>query len=67
MIARLALATTKTPLIKSSWIRHGAVFPNLGWSKSGALLLRDEFKGSPHYLIWGDSNLTLAYSYDLIT
>ena len=31
VISRLALATSKTPWIKSSWIRHGAIFPSLLW------------------------------------
>ncbi len=35
------------------------------WSKSGALLLRDDHPGSPHYLIWGDTNLTIATTTDL--
>lgn len=60
VISRLALATTKTPSVKSSWVRQGPIFQT--WSKSGSLVLR---KRGPHMLIWGDSNLTLAYSYDL--
>lgn len=62
----LALATTKTPWIKETWERKGYVFPDIKWSKSGALLLRDEDAG-PHYLIWGDNNLTLATTEDLKT
>lgn len=60
----LSMASTQTPQDKSSWKRHGFVFPNIGWSKSGALLFRDEESG-PHYLIWGDNWLTMATSYDL--
>jgi beta-1,2-mannosidase len=63
--AKLALATTKTPQVKSSWVRHGFVFPDIKSSKSGALLIRDE-EGGPHYLIWGDNHLTLARSDDLL-
>jgi len=55
-ISRLALATTKTPWIKSTYTIHGPIFPDIKWSKSGALLIRDGFPG-PHYLYWGDSSL----------
>jgi len=69
VISRLALATTKTPSDKSSWIRHGPLFPQERWSKSGALLIRDGFPG-PHYLIFGDSSLypglQIANSTDLL-
>lgn len=41
-----------------SWVLHGAVFPNIFWSKSGALLVRPE--GSPHFLFWGDTNISIA-------
>lgn len=61
----LSYATTKTPWEKSSWSRYGFVFPNISWSKSGALIFRDEEEG-PHYLIWGDNYLTFASSSDLI-
>jgi len=60
----LALATTKTPWVKSSWIRHGFVFPEINWSKSGAIIVRDS---GLHYLIWGDNHLTMATSSDLLT
>lgn len=67
--AKLSMATTKNPKDKSSWIRHGPLFPEIPWSKSGALLLRDDVPGSPHYLIFGDSSLLpgiqMATSYDL--
>jgi predicted GH43/DUF377 family glycosyl hydrolase len=67
--AKLSMATTKTPNVKSSWVRHGPVFPDIPWSKSGALLLRDDVPGSPHFLIFGDSSLLpgiqMAISYDL--
>ncbi|KAL0244889.1 hypothetical protein GEMRC1_008971 [Eukaryota sp. GEM-RC1] len=60
LTSRLALATTTTPLIKESWKRHGPVVTNK-WSKSGALLLRDDVADSPHYLIWGDEKLSLQF------
>jgi predicted GH43/DUF377 family glycosyl hydrolase len=69
--AKLSMATTRTPSVKSSWVRHGPVFPDIAWSKSGALLLRDDVPNSPHYLIFGDSSLLpgiqMATSYDLKT
>jgi predicted GH43/DUF377 family glycosyl hydrolase len=70
VVSRLALATTKTPGVKSSWVRHGPLFPNESWSKSGAMLIRDGFPG-PHYLFYGDSSLypglQIATSTDLLT
>jgi len=65
IIAKLALATTKNILDKNSWVRHGTVFPEWKWSKSGSLLLRDDV-GGPHILIWGDEDLRLAYTEDFI-
>jgi len=69
IVSNLALATTKTPLNKTSWVRHGPLFPDIRWSKSGALLIRDDV-GGPHYLFWGDSTLlaglTIATSTDLM-
>jgi len=53
IFSRLALATSKTPTVKDSWVRHGPLFPNGGWSKSGAMLIRDT---PPHYLIYGDTS-----------
>lgn len=53
--SRLALATATTqPNRASGWTRHGALFPALGWSKSGAMLVR---AAPPHYLFFGDSSL----------
>jgi len=65
LMSRLALAVTKTPAIKSSWKRYGPLFPEIGWSKSGAMLIRDQTTG-PHYLIFGDSSLWLATSTNLV-
>jgi len=70
VVSRLSLATSQTPTDPASWKRHGPLFPDVAWSKSGALLLRDGFPG-PHYLFWGDSTgkcgLTIATSTDLVT
>jgi len=69
-VSRLALATTINPVNKNGWTRHGPLFPQLKWSKSGALLIRDGFPG-PSYLFWGDSSLVpgiqVATTPDLIT
>jgi predicted GH43/DUF377 family glycosyl hydrolase len=66
VISRLALATSPTPHIKSSWKRYGPLFPQMNWSKSGAMLIRDS---PPHYLFFGDSTLVpglqIAISDDL--
>jgi len=68
-VSRLALATTKTPAVKSSYQLHGPVLPQVRWSKSGALLIRDGFSG-PSYLIWGDSSyvagIQIATTTDLL-
>jgi len=68
-ISKLALATTKTPAIKSSYVLHGPIFPEVRWSKSGALLIRDGYSG-PSYLYWGDSTdfpgIQLATTTDLL-
>ncbi|EGD79035.1 hypothetical protein PTSG_02003 [Salpingoeca rosetta] len=55
--AMLSLAVTRTPFNASSWTRHGPLFPNAKWSKSGAAILGRKGK---QYLIWGDSALTPA-------
>lgn len=51
--ARLALATSEDG---STWVRHGPVFPDIRWSKSGSLLIRDGAPG-PSLLFWGDSSI----------
>jgi len=43
----------------SSWERKGPVFPDIAWSKSGAVLFRDE-ENLPPVLIWGDDHITYA-------
>ncbi|KAJ6241452.1 hypothetical protein M0813_23239 [Anaeramoeba flamelloides] len=69
VISRLALATaTTSPTKAGGWTRRGPLFPEIGWSKSGALLIRDE---APHYLFFGDSSnhkgLQYAVSSDLFS
>eukprot|EP00428_Durinskia_dybowskii_P060793 CAMPEP_0170364594 /NCGR_PEP_ID=MMETSP0117_2-20130122/5458_1 /TAXON_ID=400756 /ORGANISM="Durinskia baltica, Strain CSIRO CS-38" /LENGTH=356 /DNA_ID=CAMNT_0010619107 /DNA_START=90 /DNA_END=1160 /DNA_ORIENTATION=+ len=59
----LSLATTPNPTVSDKWTRHGAVFPDIQNSKSGALLLRSKEQG-PHFLFWGDSSIKMATSYD---
>jgi len=71
VIARLSMAITKTPTVKESWKRLGPLFPQQHWSKSGALLLRDDVSSTPtHYLIFGDATdlpgLQIAVTRDLM-
>jgi predicted GH43/DUF377 family glycosyl hydrolase len=56
---QLSLATTKNPTSASGWTKHGAVFPDVQNTKSGALLLRDS---GPHYLLWGDHDIRITSS-----
>eukprot|EP01105_Mastigella_eilhardi_P025331 TRINITY_DN6866_c0_g1_i2.p1 TRINITY_DN6866_c0_g1~~TRINITY_DN6866_c0_g1_i2.p1 ORF type:complete len:241 (-),score=40.28 TRINITY_DN6866_c0_g1_i2:98-820(-) len=56
----MCLATTADPA-SSRWTRHGAVFPELQGSKSGALLIRDQ---PPNYLYWGAGEIRVAASDD---
>eukprot|EP00762_Andalucia_godoyi_P001988 ANDGO_02509.mRNA.1 hypothetical protein EMIHUDRAFT_206771 len=58
----LSLATTSNPTAKDSWTKHGAVFPGVQGSKSGALLIRDS---PPHFLLWGDTDIRIANSSSL--
>jgi len=50
--AQLSLATSTNPSDPASWVRHGPLFPELPWSKSGAVLIRAQ---PPHYMFFGDS------------
>jgi predicted GH43/DUF377 family glycosyl hydrolase len=59
----LSLATTPNPTVSDKWTRHGAVFPEIQNSKSGALLLRSKHQG-PNFLYWGDSSIKITSSYD---
>lgn len=61
--AKLSLAscnTAKDPHCRN-WTLHGALFPNIFWSKSGALMVRHE---APHFLLWGDTNISIASTTD---
>lgn len=55
----MALAVSKDPLNYTTWERRGPLFPQLGWSKSGAIIFRDE-ENLPPVLLWGDTNITYA-------
>ena len=59
--ARLALATS--PDLKT-WTKHGLLFPDLGWTKSGAILT--EPVDGRYWMYFGDTNLWAAHSEDLI-
>lgn len=61
LAAHLALATATDPSV--SWTMRGLVFPQVSWSKSGALLLRDS---GPHMLFWGDDSIRLASTNDIL-
>ncbi|NJE05013.1 glycosidase [Thermococcus sp. M36] len=73
-VARLCIATSKNLL---SWKKHGVVFEEFpfekngkpNWTKSGAILT-EKMESGPfrgHYIMYfGDSNVWLAYSKDLI-
>ena len=46
--AALALATTTgSPFNASSWVRHGVLFPQAKWSKSGAAIFSPSFSTTP--------------------
>lgn len=60
----LNLASSPNPTNSSQWTHHGAVFPDIQNSKSGALLLRDE---APHYLLWGDSSIRIVKSDNILS
>ena len=68
--ANLALAPASgDPTVAEGWTQHGYVFPQLSWSKSGALLARPSPLVS--YLFFGDSTLVaglqVATSLDLLS
>lgn len=58
--ARLALASS--PDLRS-WTKHGLVFPDRGWTKSGAILATP-IDGT-YWMYFGDTNLWAAHSTDL--
>jgi predicted GH43/DUF377 family glycosyl hydrolase len=69
----LSLATTKDPTntaTNEGWTRHGPVFPSEETSKSAALLLRTNVYHEyleTNYLFWGDSQIRVTTSDDLLS
>ncbi len=59
--ARLALASS--PDLRA-WTRHGPVFPERGWTKSGAILATPI--DGKYWMYFGDTNLWAAYSTDRV-
>ncbi|HET6567504.1 MAG TPA: hypothetical protein VFG50_06030, partial [Rhodothermales bacterium] len=59
--ARLALASSRN---LRQWTKHGLIFPNRGWSKSGAIL-KDSVDGR-YWMYFGDTDIWAASSPDLI-
>lgn len=59
--ARLALASSPD---LHSWTKHGRIFPDRGWTKSGAIL------GTPirgtYWMYFGDTSIWAAHSTDLL-
>jgi len=65
-VAKLALATCNVNddvTKKSNWKLHGPILPDVGWSKSGALL---DFNQTTKYLFWGDNSISIATTSDMI-
>jgi predicted GH43/DUF377 family glycosyl hydrolase len=60
--ARLAMASS-TDLLE--WKRHGLVFPDMGWSKAGAIVPQ-KINGK-YWMYYGDTNIWAATSDDLIS
>ena len=59
--ARLALASS--PDLRN-WTRHGILFPQLEWSKSGAILTTQV--AGKYWMYFGDTDIWAAYSENLI-
>lgn len=59
--ARLALATSNDLV---HWQKHGLVFPERGWTKSGAIV--PQKIGGRYVMYFGDSDMWIAVSNDLI-
>ncbi len=59
--ARLALASSND---LRAWTKHGLVFPERGWTKSGAILTTPV--DSVYWMYFGDTNIWAAHSTDLI-
>lgn len=61
--ARLALASSKGHLY--NWEKHGILFPQLEWSKAGAIL--SEPVDGKYWMYFGDTDVWAAHSEDLIS
>lgn len=59
--ARQALASSKDLF---EWERHGLIFPELGWTKAGAIVPK-KINGR-YWMYFGDTNIWSAWSEDLI-
>jgi beta-1,2-mannosidase len=59
--ARLALASS---IDLENWTKHGLVFPELGWTKAGAIV--PEKINDKYWMYYGDTNIWIAWSEDLI-
>ncbi len=59
--ARLALASSND---LRAWTKHGLVFPDRGWTKSGAILTTPV--DSTYWMYFGDTNIWAAHSTDLL-
>ncbi|TVR17641.1 MAG: glycosidase [Balneolaceae bacterium] len=59
--ARQALASSKDLF---EWERHGLIFPQLGWTKAGAIVPK-QINGK-YWMYFGDTNIWIAHSEDLI-
>ncbi len=60
--ARLALATSEN---LRNWTKHGPLFEERGWTKSGAIL--DTPVDGKYWMYFGDTNIWAASSTDLLT
>ncbi len=60
--ARQALASSNDLL---NWDRHGLIFPELGWTKAGAIVPK-QINGR-YWMYFGDTNIWVAWSEDLIS
>ena len=59
--ARQALASSKDMF---EWERHGLIFPELGWTKAGAIV--PEKINGKYWMYFGDTNIWVAHSEDLV-
>ncbi len=62
--AQLSLATCQGDCFtKANWQYYGPIFPDIFWCKSGSLLVHND---THRYLFFGDSNIAIARTKDLI-